>query len=206
MDYNELLEYLDIEDPSEFIYFETMADLIESDEPVDQEAVYALFDGAEGEMIAELFDDYFEEILDGLPEDSSEIYSLLHQIKLSLMGMAANGENDSDLRRFVDSFCRFRNWYCYDSSVALSPESDGEDLEQSLRDAITTARLEKLDGKTYRYDFTGSMDYPLDSYEVSLASLMAVENGYDDKEAYVDDMSDDPEADMTSGEGDEYLN
>ena len=200
MDLTELLEYLDLEDPSQFIYFEAMADLIESDEPVEQEAVQALFGAAEKDMVAELFDDYFEEILEGLPDDSSEIYSLLHQIKLSLMGMAMNREDEGDLRRLADSFTRFRNWYCYDSVVGLSPITDGEEMEQSLRDAITTARLEKLDGISYRYDFTGALDYPLDSYEVSLASLVAAENGYDDSEAYVEDRP------YEDGEEDEYLN
>lgn len=190
MNFSELLEYLDIEDPSQFIYFEAMADLIESDEPIEQEAVQALFEGADGETMAELFDDYFEEILDGLPEDSSEIYSLLHQIKLSLMGMATNNEDDGDIRRFADSFCRFREWYCYDSLVVLSPDGEGEEMEQSLRDAITSARMEKLGADTYRYDFTGAMDYPLDSYEVSLASLMATEYG-DEEEAYVPDIPED---------------
>ena len=187
MNFSELLEYLDLEDPSQFIYFEAMADLIESDVAVEQEAVQALFEGADREMTAELFDDYFEEILDGLPDDSSEIYSLLHQIKLSLMGMASNCEDDADIRRLADSFCRFREWYCYDSAVSLSAESEGDELEQSLRDAITTARMEKLGGRSYRYDFTGALDYPLDSYEVSVASLVAAENDYEDSEAYVED-------------------
>ena len=124
--------------------------------------------------------------------------------------MAMNCEDDTDLRRLTDGFCRFRQWYCYDSVVSLSAETDGEDIEQSMRDAITTARLEKLGGKGYRYDFTGAMDYPLDSYEVSVASLVAAENGYEDSEAYVEDRPYDEEEDYLEGsmEGgnDEYLN
>ena len=37
MDYRELLEYLDIEDPSEFVYFETLADLLECEEYIEPE-------------------------------------------------------------------------------------------------------------------------------------------------------------------------
>ena len=208
MDYNELMDYLDLEDPTEFIYFEAMADLIECDEPVEQEAVQRLFDGADKEMIAQLLDDYFEEILDALPEDSGEVFSMLHQIKLSLIGIAGNCEDDSDIRRLADSFIRFRDWYCYDSVVSLSPMHEGRDLKQSLRDAITTARIEKLDGTAYRYDFTGAQDYPLDSYEVSLAALMAAENGYDDDDAYVEDTAyQDEEVDGYLREDEnEYLN
>ena len=48
--------------------------------------------------------------------------------------------------------------------------------------AITAARVEKLGGPVYRYDFTGAMDYPLDSYEVSLAALVAADQGYNEDE------------------------
>lgn len=183
MDFYELMEYLDIEDPAEFIYFETMADLVESERPIDQEAVYALFDGAELETVAELFDDYFEDILDGLPEDSNEIYGLLHQIKLSLMGMAMNSEDEGALRRLTDGFCRFKNWYSEESKVQLYPIGDsGVGSEcHTLRDAITTARLEKLGGRAYEYDFGQCLDYPLDSYEISLAALVAAEDADEDE-------------------------
>ncbi len=177
MDYYELLEFLDLEEPAQFIYFEAMADLVECDEAIDQEAVYGLFNGAEKEMIAQLFEDYFEDILEGLPEDSDEIYDLLHQIKLSLMGLAMNMEEDSDVRKLTDEFCNFRNWYVYDSNVELSPETgDGEAIHHCLRDAITASRVENLGGTAYRYDFTGAMDYPLDSYDMSVAALMALED------------------------------
>ena len=51
MDYYELLEYLDLEEAGQFEYFEAMADLIESEEYIDQEAMYMLFDGADNTMI-----------------------------------------------------------------------------------------------------------------------------------------------------------
>lgn len=40
-------------------------------------------------MIEESLNDYFEDVLDGIPDDSGEIFSLLHQIKMSLTGMVA---------------------------------------------------------------------------------------------------------------------
>ena len=114
MDFKELLEYLDLDEASQFEYFEAMADLVECEDYIEQEAVYALFEGADETMIAELLEDYFEDILEGLPEDAGEIYSLLHQIKLSLIGLAGNlgsgGDEESDLRRLTDEFCRFRQW------------------------------------------------------------------------------------------------
>lgn len=175
MNYYELLKYLDLEEPSDFIYFEAMVDLAESDDPIDQEAVAALFAGADTDTMADLFSDYFEDILDGLPEDSGEIYSLLHQIRLCLMGLARNAEDESDIRRLADEFCRFRQWYTEESDVELIPADEELPLHQCLRDAITTARMEKLGGFAYRYDFDYALDYALDGYTMSFAELAATE-------------------------------
>ena len=175
MDYEELLEYLDIEHASQFEYFEAMADLIESEEYIENEAVYKLFDGADKTMIAELLNDYFEDIMEGLPENPGAVLSLLEQIKMSLIGMVSNLEDDGDLRKFTDEFCRFMNWYSHESETELLPESGGAPEYHCLRDAITASRMEKLGGEQYRYDFEPVLDYQLDSYVMSFADLMSAE-------------------------------
>lgn len=179
MNYEELLEYLDLEDAMQFEYFEAMADLIESEEYIEQEALFQLFEGADNTMITELLEDYFEDILEGLPDASSEMYSLLHQIKVMLIGLSANTEEDSDLRLFTDEFHRFRNWYTHESEVELIPEDGGRPIYHSVRDAITAARLEKLGGEKYRYDFENALVYELDSYSMSFADLAKAEDEND---------------------------
>ncbi len=179
MDYYELLEYLDLEEAGQFEYFEAMADLIESEEYIDQEAMYMLFDGADNTMIEELLQDYFEDVLDGLPENSGEIFSLLHQIKLSLIGMISHAEDDFDMRRFTDEFYRFQTWYSHESEVELQPENGGAALYTNVRDAITASRMEKLGGEKYSYDFENSLDYQPDSYTMSFSELMEAENDND---------------------------
>ena len=178
MDFYELLEYLELESPEEFEYFEAMADLAESDDPIEQEAVYQLFAGAPETMLEELFGDYFDDLLEGLPEDAGEIYSLLHQIRLSLTGLASGAEEEHDFRLLTDEFCRFRNGYVYESDVELDPADGGPALHQSLRDAITSSRLEKLGGPSYRYSFEGALTYELDSYAMSFGELAAAEDDY----------------------------
>lgn len=189
MNYSDLMAYLDLEDPGELTYFEDMADIIESEEDIEPEALYQLFEGADRKTVSGLIDDYFEEITNALPDDSAEIYTLLEQVRLCLIGLIDNAEDDSDMRRFVDEFCRFRDWYVYDSQVELTPdehddyhESDNDDRSYteeeclSLRDAITVARAEKLGGREYRYNFDQALDYELDSYTMSFAELAAIEN------------------------------
>ena len=176
MNYEELIEYLDLEDGSELEYFEAMADMIESEEYIEMEAMYRLFEEADKTMIEELLNDYFEDILDGLPDNSGEIFSLLHQIKLSLTGLITGAEDDSDLRRFTDEFHKFRNWYSQDSEVELTPDCGGAPLYHSVRDAITASRVEKLGGEKYSYDFENALDYQLDSYTVPFSDLAQAED------------------------------
>lgn len=177
MNYEELLEYLDLDSPEEFQYFEAMADLVECEDTIEQEAVFGVFEGADSEMTAQLFDDYFEEITKGLPEDSDDVFMLLDQIRLCLTGLAANAEEESDFRLLTDEFCRFRDWYSFDSQVELIPEDGGAAAIFCMRDAITTARIEKLGGEKYRYNFENALDYEIDSYTMSFAELMAAEDG-----------------------------
>jgi len=176
MDFEELLEYLDLENGAQFEYFEAMADLVECEEYIEPEAIYALFDQADKTMIEELINDYFEDILDGLPENSGEIFSLLHQIEMSFKGMVSNIQDKDDLRKFADEFYRFINWYSHESEVELTPLGEGIAYCSNVRDAITAARLEKLGGEKYRYDFENSLDYELDSYVMSFADLVNAEN------------------------------
>ena len=197
MDFYELLEYLDLESAADFQYFEAMADLTETDEYIEQEAVFGLFSGAPETMLEELFEDYFEDILDGLPEDAGEIYSLLHQIKLCLVGLAADSQDESDMRRLTDEYCRFREWYTNESDVELRPEDGGDKLHQCLRDAITTARIEALGGPRYRYSFEDALDYELDSYTMSFAELAAAEDGYNDGAIVYDPREE--EVDLSDG-------
>ena len=188
MDYRELLEYLDIEDPSEFVYFETLADLLECEEYIEPEAYYQLLKDVDKDVAAAITEEYFEDILEGLPEDSGEIYSLLHQIKLCIAGMFTNAEDEDDIRKLSDEVYRFRNWFCEESDVELKSEDTDEVLRQCLRDAITTSRMEKLGGSRYRYDFTDALDYELSDYVVSFSELMATEDyedSYDNSSKYM---------------------
>ena len=61
MNFEELLDYLDLEEAGQFEYFEALADLVECQEPIEMEAIYKLFEGADKETVATLLEDYFED-------------------------------------------------------------------------------------------------------------------------------------------------
>ncbi len=174
MNYYELIEYLDIDSGSEVGYFEEMADIIESDEHIDHEALMRLFSEMEPVTAASLLDEYFNEITGGLPADYSEMFSLLDQIRLELTGTIKNTSVDDPeaIRDFTDRFYRFRNWYVYDTEVSVLDRSTSREFEQSVRDAIATARAGKLSGTEYAFDFSTALDYDIDYYAMSFSDLI----------------------------------
>ena len=179
MNYYELIDYLDIENGSEMQYFEEMAELIESDEHIDFDALLKLFEETDFETAASLIDEYFEDMTGGLPEEHADFFSLLDQIRMELTGLIRNASADDpdSVRSFTDRFYRFRNWYVHDTEVSVLERcynEDGEDreYEQSVRDAIATARGAKLSGGEFSFDFSQAMDYDIDYYAMSVADLM----------------------------------
>ena len=110
MTLKELLELLDLEDASQFEYFENISDLIESDKEIDMDVLYQLFKEMDMDMLADLYETYFDEILETVPAQNMDLYSLLDSVKLFLIGMARNMESDNDLLRMAEEFARFRRW------------------------------------------------------------------------------------------------
>ena len=178
MNYNDLIVYLDIEDGSQLRYFEELADLIESDEHIDYDALYQLFQEIDAETAASLFDDYFNDITDCLSDEHADMFALLDQIRMELTGiMRSLSQDDPDcVRLMTDRFYYFRNWYVYDTDVSVLARSSDDGLsreyEESVRDALTTARAGKLSGEEYAFDFSPAMEYDIDHYSMSFADLI----------------------------------
>lgn len=192
MTFEKLLEYLDIEDASEFEYFENLADLTEAEMEIAPEAVYPLFEGADKTVLRELFGDYFEEMLKAVPEDAVALYTLLDSVRLSFIGMLKGLEEEKDLVLLCDEFCRFRNWYSLDSVVFVREitEASAEEKQMPLRDALTLSRLERLDGEQYEYIFDEALDFEMEQYAMSFAELAGEESGGPAREEELAEFSD----------------
>lgn len=173
MNREELYALVDIDDPSEFEYFENLADLLECDEDIPYDELYSLLREVDKGTLGMLIDDYFEEISDFLPEDDGELFLLMDQIRRSLKGLARGSEDENVLGGLTGELDRFRTWYSGSSEVICKDLATGEEQTCSLRDAIAAARLEKIDGERYSYDFEGCHDYKLDDYVMSFADMAA---------------------------------
>ena len=72
MNKRELYALLDIESPEEFEYFENLADYLECEEELDYTDVAELFNGVNKDVLAQLCDNYFEEISGFVPGSQTE--------------------------------------------------------------------------------------------------------------------------------------
>ena len=168
MDFDELLELLEIDSQDEFGYFEHFAALVECDEEIPYDLFYRILADVEPDTLIDLTDNYFEEILQNIPEDAIDIYTLLGTIRQALVGLAKNSSTREERVAYTDELFKFRNWYIFDSLVHLKRLSDNVKKDVTVSEALSLYRLEKLNEDQYRYDFSDSLDYEIDEYSISI--------------------------------------
>ncbi len=187
MELEDLLQILEIENVSDFSFFEHYAELVETEEDIPVDVISQLFDEVDNDVLTELTEGYFEDILKYIPDDAVEFYTLLSTIGQTLTSLAANADTDNSTL-YTEEFYKFRNWYTFDSEVHCVLISDDNEIECTISQALTLYRLENLNDEEYRYDFTDCLDYPMDEYIVNIASLSG--DDIDPEESY-DDVDDD---------------
>ena len=179
MDLNELFEIVDIESAEDFKYFDNFAALMESDDYIPAEVMNELFAEVDTDVLSELTDNYFEDIMEGVPEEEAELFTLLDNIKRVLKGYAENTDDERSIVLFTDEVSRFRNWYNFDTDVECQSRKDGSTRTVPVREALVLYRIEKLRADEYMYDFSECLDYPLDEYVVSFTSDADGDTGYE---------------------------
>ena len=179
MDLNELFEIVDIESAEDFKYFDNFAALMESDDYIPAEVMYELFAEVDTDVLSELTDNYFEDIMEGVPEEEAELFTLLDNIKRVLKGYAENTDDERSIVLFTDEVSSFRNWYNFDTDVECQSRKDGSTRTVPVREALVLYRIEKLKADEYQYDFSECLDYPLDEYVVSFMADVDGDTGYE---------------------------
>ena len=155
------------------------AALMESDDYIPAEVMYELFAEVDTDVLSELTDNYFEDIMEGVPEEEAELFTLLDNIKRVLKGYAENTDDERSIVLFTDEVSRFRNWYNFDTDVECQSRKDGSTRTVPVREALVLYRIEKLRADEYMYDFSECLDYPLDEYVVSFTSDAEGDTGYE---------------------------
>ncbi len=189
MNRQELYDFLDIETPEDFRFVENVSQYLESEEEIETEDLREIFAALNGREISKLMEEYFEEIMESVPDGETEAYELLSNILRSLTGLMKSGYSENVGPDAVDEMERFRRWYSMDSHVYITDDR-GAEHDVTVRDALFLIRMEKLGEPSYRYDFTEACDYPLDDYVVNLMELAEMDEseGYEeDQEGYEED-------------------
>ena len=178
MNYRDLLEYLDLDDPLDFQYFENLADIIECEEEIEDEALETLFAGVDTEILSEVIENYFTELTEKVPQKSVDIYTLIENIGRALKGLAKSLSDDiegANVSLFAEELSRFRKWYMFETEVICRNLKTGAEVVVPVAEAISLYRLEALDGDEYDYDFTKAIEYDLEEYVMSFATLVNAE-------------------------------
>lgn len=176
----ELMEIIDIENLEEFEFFEHFSALMECPEEIDSELFYKVLSDVDAQILTELTDNFFEDLIQGVPDDAMALYSLLYSFKTALCDAAKESDTKQDRLFYIEELYRFRNWYIFDSLVKCRRISDDVVSEISFFDALTLFRLEKLGEDKYDYDFTHSLEFLMDDRISAIDSEAYDEEGYED--------------------------
>lgn len=185
MELNELLEKLELEEAREFEYFENFADLVENQWDIPADTLFTLFSETDKEDVAEVIRQYFDEMQEGMPDDSTDIFTLIETIKMYLSGLILNSKNDNLMMDFAEEINRFRNWYCEGSSVDCVDIGTGKKETISLKDALTVSRIDRMENTEHRFDFENCLDYEIDEYLMNFADF-GDEEDYDESEDLIE--------------------
>ena len=110
MDKTEFYNVLDISDPEEFTYYENMASLLEEDQTIEQNLIDDLLREVDFTRFRDLAKSYFEEFLNRVPDEETDLYFLADTMRRSVVGC-------EDPESLADAIYRFRKWYIVEPSV-----------------------------------------------------------------------------------------
>ncbi|WP_027399963.1 hypothetical protein [Anaerovorax odorimutans] len=187
MEIEELLDFLEIESPTEFSFFEHFSDLIECDKIISYDAFYTALSEVDANVLVNITDNYFEDIQSGIPDDSLDLFTLLDTIKQALIGLAQNTDDSESRVLYVDELFKFRNWYIFDGIAHCHKLDNNEIMEITVSQALTLSRIEKLSKEEHSFDFSDCLNYDLDEYALSF--IASSDDNLKDSEEESDDYN-----------------
>lgn len=173
-----LYDIVDIDGPEDFKYFENVADLLETDEYIDDGELRVLLAQVDKKDLLELLDSYFDEVQGMIPQDETDFFVTVDTIRRSVTGTITENVEGGDAGAMAEAIQTFRKWYLRNDNVF--DMSDGSEL--SVRDALFNLRAAKITGEDLKYDFRTALDYSADSYGVLVQDLVQEELASDDGE------------------------
>lgn len=162
MDKTIFYSILNIDDVSEFQYYENLASLLEEESYIELNLIKDLFKDVDKELLADSCENYFEEFLKAIPDEETNLYITVESIKRAFASII-----EDDNPYLADEIHRFRKWYVLDTLV--TDKSDGKEL--SLLNARYNVQAAKLLGEIVNYDFHRAYDYEVSGYDVKITEI-----------------------------------
>ena len=172
MNKEELMRILDIENGSEFTYFENLASILESDEEITADALFHVLSEADMHTFAELVESYFYDIMEHMPEDV-DVYNMLEAEKRNLIAMSESAERDEEgaFNKLADEMARFQEHFSRKYDCEIIDNDKGTTANVSLRDAIYDYRIAKMGRENRDYNISNAADYEISEYIVNIGEL-----------------------------------
>ena len=164
MDKTLLYKKLDIDTIDEFRYYENLASLLEEDDFIEENLIRDLIKDVDKEVLAEHMDSFYEQFLNNLPDEETELYLTVDSIGRAMAGLISSDMTSEDISALAEEISRFRKWYVHDLNVY--DRLTGTEL--SVRDARYNYLAAGFLGEKTDYDFRSALDYSVEGYDVRL--------------------------------------
>jgi hypothetical protein len=164
MDKTLLYKKLDIDTIDEFRYYENLASLLEEDDFIEENLIRDLIKDVDKEVLAEHMDAFYEQFLNNLPDEETELYLTVDSIGRAMAGLISSDMTSEDISALAEEISRFRKWYVHDLNVY--DRLTGTEL--SVRDARYNYLAAGFLGEKTDYDFRSALDYSVEGYDVRL--------------------------------------
>ena len=168
MDKTQLYKKLDIEDASEFKYYENLSALLEEDDHIEENLIRDLIKDVSKDHLAEHMDSFFESFLGNIPDDENDLYLLVDSIGRAMTGLISEDMAQEDINALASEIFRFRKWYIHESNVFDKLRRE----ETSVRDARYEIVAAGFLGEDTDFDFRTALDYGLDGYDIRITDVM----------------------------------
>jgi len=170
MNKKDLYNLVDIDTPSDFAYFEQMADLMETEDYISEEDFSLVLSEVDGETASDLVENYFEDLTNAVPDEENDIVSLIDSVKQNLLLCTQNLDDVNVRADFSSQLFYFYQWFHNKGNASV----DGKPC--SIFAAVTEHRAEKLGFEEHRYDFSaGSVNYELEDISLNLGAYSKVD-------------------------------
>lgn len=165
---SELYRILDIDDPSEFIYYDNHAALLEEETYIEPELISDILVSVEADLLLDMSNTYFDDFLKSIPDEEADLYMLVENMKKVFIGLIGKEINEDSAIILADEIVKFRKWYTLDQ-LAYERNSG---KEVSVRDARFDILAAKYTDEKFDYDFENALDYEIEGYDVSVADML----------------------------------